>query len=156
MCVHPKQDHQEVTQRNLFETLSNQPEIRLYLPFFVWFRSKRTSVWFQINGKLVNSIWFRVDLTSFRKYFSLCSYFQTFDVHVSYSCSRAKGYRRLLSFWLNLEDKIEELGEENDLLTIGLMSSSRRQGTKSDFEEQSVREGVICLLSSGSVCTVIM
>ena len=34
------------THRNIFEIIFNQPEIRLYLRFFDWFWSKRTSVWF--------------------------------------------------------------------------------------------------------------
>ena len=34
------------TQRDLFEILLNQNEIRLYLPFSDWFGTKRTSVWF--------------------------------------------------------------------------------------------------------------
>jgi len=54
------------------EILSNQPEIRLYLAFSDWFGTKRTSVWIQINLKMVNTIWFRVDLTRFRKHFSGC------------------------------------------------------------------------------------
>ena len=42
------------TQRNLFETLLNQLEIRLYLPFPINFGSKRMSVWIQPNRKMVN------------------------------------------------------------------------------------------------------
>ena len=61
------------THKNLFEILLNQPEIRLYLPFSDWFGSKRTSVWFQINRCMVNTIWFRVDSIGFRKDFSVCS-----------------------------------------------------------------------------------
>ena len=53
------------TQRNLFEILLDQLEIRLYLPFSDWFWSKRTSVWIQINRRAVNTIWFRVDLIRF-------------------------------------------------------------------------------------------
>ena len=60
------------TQRNLFEILLNQPEIRLYLTFSDWFGSKWTSVWIQINRKIVNTIWFRFDLIRFWKYFSVC------------------------------------------------------------------------------------
>ena len=59
------------TQRNLFEILLNQSEIRWYLPFPDWFRTKRMSVWFQINRKMVTTIWFRFDLTRFRKDFSV-------------------------------------------------------------------------------------
>ena len=33
------------TQKNLFEFLLNQTEIRLYLSFSDWFETKRTSVW---------------------------------------------------------------------------------------------------------------
>ena len=44
------------TQRNLFEILLNQPEIRLYLLFSDRLGSKRTSVWFQINRKMVDTI----------------------------------------------------------------------------------------------------
>jgi len=37
----------------------------MYLPFSDWFGTKRTSVWFQINRKMLNTIWFRVDLIRF-------------------------------------------------------------------------------------------
>ena len=59
-------------QRNLFESLLNQTEIRLYLPFSDWFGIKQTSVWFQINPKMENTIWFRFDWIRFRKDFSVC------------------------------------------------------------------------------------
>ena len=58
---------------HLSEILLNQTEIRLHLPWTNWFRSKRTYVWFKINRKMVNTIWFRVDLIRFRKYFSACT-----------------------------------------------------------------------------------
>ena len=54
------------------EILLNQTEIRLYLPFSDWLGAKRTSVWFQINRKMVNTIWFRFELIRFRKDFSMC------------------------------------------------------------------------------------
>ena len=54
------------------DTLFNQIEIKLYLPFSNWFGTKWTSVWFQINRKIVNTIWFRFDLIRFQKYFSVC------------------------------------------------------------------------------------
>ena len=44
------------TQRNLFDILLIQLEIRLYLPISDLFGFKRTSVWFQINRKMVNTI----------------------------------------------------------------------------------------------------
>ena len=43
--------------RNIFEILLNQIEIRLYLTCFVWYGTKRTSVWIQINRKMVISFW---------------------------------------------------------------------------------------------------
>ena len=56
-----------------FEILLNQPEIWFYLPSFSdWFGSKRTSIWTQINRKMVNTIWFRDDLIRFWKQMSLC------------------------------------------------------------------------------------
>ena len=61
------------THRNLFEILLNQPEIRLYLPFSDWIKTKRTSVSIQINRKMVNTIWFRVDLIRFQKVSSVCN-----------------------------------------------------------------------------------
>ena len=59
------------TERNLFEILIIQTDIRLYLPFSDWFGTKRTSFWFQINRKMVNTVWFRFDLVEFEK-ISLC------------------------------------------------------------------------------------
>ena len=59
-------------RRNLFEILLNQPEIKLYSPFSDWFGTKQTSIWCKINRKMVNTIWFRVDLIRFRKYISVC------------------------------------------------------------------------------------
>ena len=53
----------------LGEILLNQPEIQLYLPFSNWFVTKLHYVWFQINWKIVNTIWFRFNL----KKFSVCT-----------------------------------------------------------------------------------
>ena len=58
------------TQKNLFEILLT--EIRLYLPFSDWLGTKWTSVWFQINRKMVNRIWFRFDLTESEVNSSAC------------------------------------------------------------------------------------
>ena len=63
------------TQRNIFEILLNQTEIRLYLPFSDLFGTKKTSAWFRINRKMLNTIWFRYDLVRFRKDFSGCGSF---------------------------------------------------------------------------------
>ena len=60
------------TRRNLFEILLNQTEIRLYSLFSDSFGSKPTSVWIQINRKMVNTTLFQVDLIRFRKNFSVC------------------------------------------------------------------------------------
>ena len=86
--------HREI----FFEILLNKSEIRLYLQYSDWFGSKRTSVWIQINRKMVNTIWFQVDLIRFRKYFSECRVswhcFQTTDhaegCWVRQFCSRGK------------------------------------------------------------------
>ena len=43
----------------------------LYIHFFDWLITKQNSIWFQINREMVNTIWFRCDLTSFRNYFSV-------------------------------------------------------------------------------------
>ena len=60
----------------------NKPEIRLYLQIFDSLGIKRTSVWFLINRKIVNTILFRVDLIKFRKYF--CVYIaESSNVHPS-------------------------------------------------------------------------
>ena len=59
------------TQRSLFGILLNKPEIRLYLPFFDWIGTQRRFVWYQINRKIVNTIWFWIDLIRFRKDFSV-------------------------------------------------------------------------------------
>ena len=62
-----------LTQRNLFEILLNQTEIILYLPFYDWFGTAngRVPLLFQINRKMVDTIWFQFDLIRFRKDFSL-------------------------------------------------------------------------------------
>ena len=78
-----KFDILQLTHRNIFAILLNQTEIWFYLQFsdsfgtkrtFFWFLplcdyfgTKRTSVCFQINRKMVNTIWFRFDLIRMRK-----------------------------------------------------------------------------------------
>ena len=56
------------------EILLNQTEIRLYLPCICRFGTKRTSVWCQIIRKMVNTIRFRFDLITFRKYLSVYTF----------------------------------------------------------------------------------
>ena len=48
-------------QRKLFRTLLNRTQIRLYLPCTDWFGTAngRVRLLFQINLKIVNTIWFR-------------------------------------------------------------------------------------------------
>ena len=67
----PNLDH--YTQINLFGILLSQPEIRLYLLFSDWFGTKWTSVWFKINRRMVNTVWFRVELIRFWNNFSVRS-----------------------------------------------------------------------------------
>ena len=94
------------TQRNLFEILLNLPEIRLYLPFSDGFETKWTSVCFQINRKIVNTIWFLFDLTRFGKNVSVCIHTSEDDKcnsrldhksPVAYSCNRPASYWRILN-----------------------------------------------------------
>ena len=47
----------------------------LRVQFWIWNSKQTLSVWFQINRCMVNSIWFRFDLIIFRKYFSVCNFF---------------------------------------------------------------------------------
>ena len=62
------------TQRVIFcEFLLNRTEIKLYLPLFDWFGTKRTSVgvyrW--VHKDVVNTFWYRFDLITVWKYFSV-------------------------------------------------------------------------------------
>ena len=56
--------HTQIEKRR--EIFLNQTEIRSYIPFSDW------SI-VQINQKMVNTIWFQVDLIRFRKDFSVCT-----------------------------------------------------------------------------------
>ena len=47
-------------------------EIGFYLPFSDWFGTKRTSVWVQINLKMINTNRFRFELTRLKKILSVC------------------------------------------------------------------------------------
>ena len=60
------------TQRNIFGILLNQTEIRLYSRFSDWFGTKRTSVRYYTNQKMVNTIWFQFDVIRFGKYLPAC------------------------------------------------------------------------------------
>ena len=50
--------------------------------FSDWFGSKRTSIWIQINRKMINTIWFRVYLRRFRKDYSVCSWLSIYHKFV--------------------------------------------------------------------------
>ena len=63
---------EQYTQRNLLEILLNQTEIRLYISFSGLFETKQTSVWFQVNRKMINTICFQFNSIKFRKKFSVC------------------------------------------------------------------------------------
>ena len=54
---------------NLIKSNRNQ----IVFTFSDWFGINRTSDWFQINQKMVNTIWFRFDLIRIRKDFSVCT-----------------------------------------------------------------------------------
>jgi len=54
---------------NLVKSTGNQ--ILFTIHRLIW-NSKRMSVWFRINRKMVNTIWFRFDLTRFGKVFAVC------------------------------------------------------------------------------------
>ena len=69
-------------QRNIFEISLNQIKEKLYSPFSDWFETKRNAVWFQINRKMVNIIWFHFDLVRFRKVFSVCILLGTYSSNV--------------------------------------------------------------------------
>ena len=61
------------TQRNFFEILLNQTKIRLYFRFSDCFGTKRTSVWFQINRRMVTTIFFSVWFNNIPKRLNLCA-----------------------------------------------------------------------------------
>ena len=60
--------HTEKSFRNLIKSTRNQIVFTMHR--LIW-NSKRTSVWFQLNRKMVNTIWFRFDLIIFRKNFKI-------------------------------------------------------------------------------------
>ena len=90
------------TQKNLLQILLNQTDIRLYLPFADWFGTKRTSVWFQINGNMVDTIWFRFDIIRFRKDFFMCEHY--FDIEADSSETNQNH-----TYWVDLKINEEKL-----------------------------------------------
>ena len=85
------------TQKNLFEILLNQPDFRLYFSFSDRFGSKRTSAWIQINRKMVNTIWNRVDLIIFEKDFSVCTLIWRLTISISAIALRESDFWFLLN-----------------------------------------------------------
>ena len=51
------------THRNLFQNLLDQTKIWLYSPFCDWFKIKMNFIWVLICRKIINTIWFRLDVT---------------------------------------------------------------------------------------------
>ena len=105
------------TQKNLFEILLNQPEIRLCLPFSNWFGSKPTSILIKINRKMVNTNWFRVDLIRFWKEFSVCM-----------------NLKECLTYYYNLDFS----GENNQLKRVGQNMTNQSKLTFQTFPKISV------------------
>ena len=62
----------------------NLTEIGLYLQFSDWCATKRKSVWFQINRKMFNTIWFKFYLIIFGKDFSVRSIQATGNILSNY------------------------------------------------------------------------
>ena len=83
IMIKKKENPRHNTQRTLFKILLNQIQIRLYLPCTDWFESIRTSVWIQINRKMVNTIWFHVDLIRLCENFSVYLMFLIGSVNLS-------------------------------------------------------------------------
>ena len=97
------------TQRNLFEILLFQPEIRLYLPLADSFATNQTTVWFQIIQKMLNTIRFRVDVIRFRKDFSVYGWYRRKSAdsgrEVSVSFAAIFGIGRLRGLHLSAQCK---------------------------------------------------
>ena len=70
--------------------------------------SGRTFVWLKINRKLVNTIWFRFDLISFRKDFSVYAQLYTCNIYakfhcVLYSCKSLNQFEKLeAKVWIEI------------------------------------------------------
>ena len=97
--------HTEKSFRNIIKSTRN----RIVLTIYVWFRSKRTSVWIHIIRKMVNTIWFRVDLIIFRKDFSVKRESEKITLFFSFEYCWCKPKIRLyLSFsdWLGTKKGI--------------------------------------------------
>ena len=62
--------HTKITPKSCWINLKSDCS---YLPLFDWFGTKQWSVWIRINRKMVNTIWFQVDLIRFRNDFTVCS-----------------------------------------------------------------------------------
>ena len=64
------QSRSECTQRNLIKLNRNKIIFTIYL--LIWNQTDTVRLLFQINRKMVNTIWFPFDLIRFRKDFSVC------------------------------------------------------------------------------------
>ena len=70
--------HHRCTRRNFCRILSKLTQIGFYLPYTDWFGTASVccskSIGSYIPIVMVNTTWFRFDLTRFGKHFSVCSY----------------------------------------------------------------------------------
>ena len=106
------------TQRNIFQILFNQPEIKLYLPCTDWFGTKRTSVWIKINRKMVNTTWFRVNLIRFLKK-CLCVYWARRNDKTFNQATQLLGKKKLLQLFAAFrrrKQKLEKFARNRDKL----------------------------------------
>ena len=72
--THRKRKHRKRLSSNKTWLMGAHKKIFSKSYWINWFGTKRTSVWFQINRKMVNTIWFGFDLIRFWKYFFVCKY----------------------------------------------------------------------------------
>ena len=67
---------------------SNRNQIVFTMHRLIWKQTDTVRLLFQINRKMVNTIWFRFDLIGFRKYFSVCRNFLLRGRPVAQFCGR--------------------------------------------------------------------
>ena len=96
-----RNNHQTYTQRNIFEILLKQTEIRLYLSCTDWFGTAngRVRLLFQLNWKLVKTFWFKFDEIRFWKDFSVCR-----NNHHNLNSTRNESYFFLACSWESFSD----------------------------------------------------
>ena len=90
-----------------FLNLVKQTQIILYLPLSDWFGTQRNSVWFQINRKMVNTIW--LDVTRFRR--KKISLF-TLEKILSENDSSSLYFPRKITYFLMYFDEDSKEGQQ--------------------------------------------